>query len=222
MPAAPDLPGREELRQLAVWVFQHPLVRAHYALGGGAWLTLRHPQSARVSRDVDVFSAREDVSSHDALQQIVQSCEREQIRYRIARRGQHFCQIFVCYPTATEIKVEIGKIWRPVQLLHDSELGCPVLSAADLVQEKLQCLVDRLEPTDLFDLVCLYELYPAEWRSALAALAAHQETGELLAGINRCLETTEGSGTKESLTPAQRRWLEDRVAPLIREITAAA
>lgn len=221
MKDAPELPELHEIQKLARWVFRHPLVRKHYALGGGAWLTLRHPQVARVSRDVDVFSAREEVSSHAAMREIVRSCERGKIRHRIARRGEHFCQIFVCYPTAREIKIEIGKIWHPVQLLYDQELRCPVLAPADLVREKLQCLVDRREPTDLFDLTCLHELYAAEFLSALEALEANQEAGELLAAIHRLLETTEGEGTKEALSAPQRRWLESRAPAVITLITAA-
>ncbi|MCC7517777.1 MAG: nucleotidyl transferase AbiEii/AbiGii toxin family protein [Verrucomicrobiae bacterium] len=221
MRIAPDLPDRHDIERLARWVFRHPLIREHYALGGGAWLTLRHPQAARVSRDVDVFSTREEVSSYAALMEIVRSCERQKIRHRIARRGEHFCEIFIEYPTTREIKIEIGKIWRPIQLFYDSNLRCPILSPADLVREKLQCVVDRREPTDLFDLTCLHELYPAEFRSALEGLAEHQEAGELLAAIHRLLETTEGEGTKESLTAAQRRWLERRAPALITWITAA-
>jgi predicted nucleotidyltransferase component of viral defense system len=221
MKDAPELPDRRDIQKLARWVFRHPLIRKHYALGGGAWLTLRHPRAARVSRDVDVFSAREEVSSHAAMREIVRSCERGTIRHRIARRGEHFCQIFVCYPTAREIKIEIGKIWRPIQLLYDQELRCPVLSPADLVREKLQCVVDRREPTDLFDLACLHELYPAEFRSALEGLAANQEAGELLAAIHRLLETTAGDGSKEALSAAQRRWLERHAPAVITLITAA-
>ncbi|NQU10238.1 nucleotidyl transferase AbiEii/AbiGii toxin family protein [bacterium] len=221
MARAPELPSHTEIQQLARWVFRHPLIRDHYALGGGAWLTLRHPRTTRVSRDVDVFSPREDVSSHAAMMEIVRSCKREKIRYRIARRGEHFCQIFVCHPTPRELKIEIGKIWRPVQLLYDPELRCPVLAPADLVREKLQCIVDRREPTDLFDLTCLHELYPTEFRAALETLTATQEAGELLASIHRLLETTDGAGTKEALTAAQRAWLGQHVGAVIKSITAA-
>ncbi|MFZ4694473.1 MAG: nucleotidyl transferase AbiEii/AbiGii toxin family protein [Verrucomicrobiia bacterium] len=221
MRAAPDLPDRRDIQRLARWVFRHPLIRKHYALGGGAWLTLRHPRVARVSRDVDVFSAREEVSSYAAMKEIVRSCEREKIRHRIVRRGEHFCQLFVRYPAAREIKIEIGKIWRPVQLLYDEDLRCPILAPADLVREKLQCIVDRREPTDLFDLACLHDLYPVEFQSALEALAENQEAGELLAPIHRLFEVTVGDGTKETLTAAQRLWLEQHVPKVITLITAA-
>ncbi len=41
----------------------------------------------------------------------------------------------------------------------DRRLGCNVLSAEDMTTEKLHCLVDRIEPTDVYDLCRLMEFY---------------------------------------------------------------
>lgn len=217
-----NLPASRDILALARWILRCPMIRSHYALAGGTWLTLRLPKVARLSRDVDVLSSREEVSSYKAMMEIVGACEKEKISYRSTRRGKHFCQIFICYPTRDEIKVDIGKIWHPVTIAIDPELGCPVLSSYDMIREKLQCIVDRIEPTDLYDLCCLYDAHPSEFRNALAELAQSGEIDELLIRIQRCLEVTEGLGTKETLGQQQQHWMEQVTPRLIKEITHGA
>lgn len=216
-----SIPNREDIRKLSIWVMRHPLLRDHYALGGGAWLTLRLPRS-RISIDVDTFSSREDVSSYRAMMEIVETCKMERVSYRIIRRGEHFCQIVVGYPRPDlDIKVDIGKIWRTLKLDMDARLGCRVLSAEDMVTEKLQCIVDRIEPTDVYDLCRLHETYRPQFRKALKSLKERGEAGELLIRIQRCFEATDGEGTKERLTAAERAWLESYVAKMVKEVTRA-
>lgn len=216
------VPSREEIRKLAVWVMRHPILKDNYALGGGAWLTLRLPKS-RVSVDVDTFSSREDVSSYRAMMEIVETCKKKDVPYRIVRRGEHFCQIVVGYPSPDRsIKVDIGKIWRPMKLETDEKLGCKVLSAEDMATEKLQCIVDRIEPTDVYDLCRLHETYPAQFRKALESLKNHGEAGELLVRIQRCFEATDGTGTKERLTAAERSWMASYVAKMVKDVSTFA
>ena len=217
-----SFPSRADIRKLAVWVMRHPILRDNYALGGGAWLTLRLPR-ARLSIDVDTFSSHEDVSSHRAMMEIVESCKKMRIPYRIVRRGEHFCQIVVGYPSSERgIKVDIGKIWRPVKLETDGKLGCKVLSAEDMATEKLQCLVDRIEPTDVYDLCRLHETYPAQFRRALDFLRRQGEAGELLVRIQRCFEATDGAGTKERLTSTEHAWMESYIPGMIKDVSASA
>ena len=217
-----NLPSRADIRKLAVWVMRHPILRDHYAIGGGAWLTLRLPRS-RLSVDVDTFSSNENVSSYRAMMEIVQTCQKNRFPYRIIRRGEHFCQIVVGYPLPERgIKVDIGKIWRPVKLETDRRIGCKVLSAGDMAAEKLKCVVDRIEPTDVYDLCRLHETYPAEFRKALDSLRAQGETGELLVRIQRCFEVTDGVGTKERLTAAERLWMESYVPKMVKDISVRA
>lgn len=219
MPDKRYIPTRKEIHKLAVWVMRHPILRDHYALGGGAWLTLRMPRS-RVSIDMDAFSFREDISSYRAMMEIIETCKKERVPYRVGRRGEHFCQIVVGYPKPDrDIKVDIGKIWRPLKLETDAKLGCNVLSAEDMAAEKLQCVVDRIEPTDVYDLCRLHETYPAEFRRALKSMSRRGEAGELLVRIQRCFETTEGTGTKERLTAAEQSWMESYVSQMVKDVS---
>ncbi|MDP3980482.1 MAG: nucleotidyl transferase AbiEii/AbiGii toxin family protein [Chlamydiota bacterium] len=210
---------KEDILLLAKWVLECPMIREHYALGGGAWLTLRLPKMARISRDVDVFSSKEEISSYKAMMEIVALCKKGKIPYRITRRGQHFCQLFVSYPKKSEIKIDIGKIWHPIKLIVDPDLHCPILSPTDMILEKLQCIVDRIEPTDLYDLCRLHEAYPNEFEKSLKRLSKTEEVSELLIRIQRCLEATDGVGTKESLNLKEKKWMESYISKIIHKIT---
>ena len=220
--SSPSLPSKEDILALAQWVLECPLIKEYYALAGGAWLTLRLPKESRLSKDVDVLSPKEDISSFKATLQIVEKCKKERIKYQITRRGEHFCQIFVRYPGNQDIKVDIGKIWRPITLLYDPTLRCPILSSHDMVLEKLHCMVDRIEPTDLYDLCILHKSYPEEFRRALQELAKSMEAKELIIQIEKCLEATAGLGTKELLDDQKRSWMESYVAKLIKDVTSMA
>ncbi|MBI1976565.1 MAG: nucleotidyl transferase AbiEii/AbiGii toxin family protein [Candidatus Omnitrophica bacterium] len=215
-PTKPPTPA--DVLRLARWILQCPLIRGHYALAGGTWLTLRLPKIARPSKDVDFLSPREEISSYQAMTEIMDLCKKEKVSYRITRRGEHFCQIFVSYPGAIETKVDIGKVWHPVTLIYDPELRCPILSSEDMVLEKLHCVIDRIEPTDLYDLCRLHQAYPSEFKMALSRLAETEEISELLIRIQRCLEATDGEGTKETLTKEERQWLESYVSNMIKEM----
>lgn len=217
----PNLPSKEDVLTLAHWVLECPIIKKNYALAGGAWLTLRLPKESRLSKDVDVLSSKEEISSYKAMSEIVKKCKREKISYEITRRGEHFCQIFVAYPKGLAIKVDIGKIWRPVTLLYDPHLRCPILSELDMVLEKLHCIVDRIEPTDLYDLCLLHKSYPREFKKVLEDLSQGLEASELIVQIQRCLELTQGAGTKETLTKKEHLWMESYIKKAIRDITLA-
>lgn len=215
-----DAPFAADVLKLARWVLGHKLIQDNYALGGGSWLTLRHPQKARVSTDVDIFSGKESVSSYRAMMELVKTCDKKKIPYTITRRGEHFCQIFIGYPVKRKpVKVDIGKIWRPVRLLDDKKLGCRMISPRDIIIEKLHCIVDRIEPTDVYDLCVLQDEYPKEFRSGCADLARTAEQSELLAIIHRRLADVGGEGTKLKMHADQIRWMEQKIADVIREIT---
>lgn len=215
-------PTKSDILKLAAWAMRHPILREHYAIGGGAWLTLRLPKS-RSSMDEDTFSTKEDISSYRAMMELVQTCKRDGIHYRILRRGEHYCQMVVHYPDPEhEIKVDIGKIWRPIKLVVDKKLDCLVLSPADMVCEKLRCVTDRIEPTDVYDLCRLHETYRTEFRSALKSLRSTQEAGELLIRIQRCFEVTEGTGTKERLTDSERTWMEIYIQNMVKDVAKQA
>jgi predicted nucleotidyltransferase component of viral defense system len=91
-----------------------------------------------------------------------------------------------------------------------------------MVLEKLHCMVDRIEPTDLYDLCLLHKSYPDEFRKALQELAKSMEAKELIIQIEKCLEATAGLGTKESLDDQQRSWMESYVVRVIKDITFVA
>lgn len=210
----------EDVLELARWVLGHPLIRENYALGGGSWLMLRHPQKARISTDVDVFSAKEDVSSYKAMSELVESCKREGIGYEIIRRGEHFCQMFIEYPhKGKPIKVDIGKIWHPVRIEYDAKLNCPVISPGDMAMEKIHCVVNRIEPTDLYDLCVLRDEYPSEFRNACLHLKTTDELEAFLAAINQRLEMPGEPGTKLGLDVAQNDWLLQMAPAMIQDIT---
>ncbi len=216
----PNLPSKEDILALAAWILACPLIKENYALAGGTWLTLRLPKVSRLSRDVDVLSSREDISSYKAMLEVVSKCKKEKISCRITRRGEHFCQIFVSYPKRKEIKVDIGKIWHPTTLLYDLQLRCPILCEKDMVLEKLSCIVDRIEPTDLYDLCLLHQTYPGEFKLALEYLAKSLEVKELIVQLQRCLQLTSGRGTKEVLTRKESQWMETYIPKLIHDITS--
>ncbi|MBI1871600.1 MAG: nucleotidyl transferase AbiEii/AbiGii toxin family protein [Chlamydiae bacterium] len=209
--------SREDILLLAQWVLKVPLIRKNYALSGGTWLTLRLPQYSRYSKDVDVLSSNEGISSHKAMLEVVKQCKREKVRYEITRRGEHFCQLYIHYPKF-ETKVDIGKIWRPVTLLYDPQFHCPILSEKDMILEKLHCIVDRIEPTDIYDLYLLHTSYPSEFRKALENLSESLEVSQLLIQMNRCLELTEGIGTKEVLSKKETLWMNSHLPKLIKDI----
>ncbi|OGH60488.1 MAG: hypothetical protein A3G34_16315 [Candidatus Lindowbacteria bacterium RIFCSPLOWO2_12_FULL_62_27] len=210
---------REDVLALAQWVMAHPLIRENFALGGGTWLTLRNPRQARTSTDIDVFSPKEEVSSYRAMRELVQTCEKDKIGHRVERRGEHFCQIYVEYPTAGKpIKVDIGKIWRPLSVLIDPDLQLPVLSPEDMAVEKMRCIVNRIEPTDIHDLCVLHECYPEAFRVACEDLKRTLETHELVAAINRRLEVINVEGTKLALTDQELQWMTGKIRTVVAEI----
>ena len=213
------MPLFDDVLELARWVLGHPLIRENYALGGGTWLMLRHPRKARLSTDVDVFSAREEVSSFKAMSELVESCKRDKIAYDIIRRGEHFCQMFIEYPNKGKpTKVDIGKIWHPVRIEYDEQLNCSVISPNDMAMEKLRCIVDRIEPTDLYDLSLLRDEYPSEFRNACMHLKTTAELEALIAAINRRLETLGEQGTKLGLDVAQKEWLLQKIPSMIQDL----
>ncbi|MBI1882670.1 MAG: nucleotidyl transferase AbiEii/AbiGii toxin family protein [Chlamydiae bacterium] len=221
MKKMPEEPSRQDILSLAKWILKCPLIRKNYALSGGTWLTLRLPQHARNSKDVDILSPKEEISSYKAMLELVKQCNLEKVKYRITRRGEHFCQLYIRYPKL-ETKVDIGKIWRPVTLLYEPELRCPILSEKDMILEKLYCVVDRIEPTDIYDLCLLHASYPSEFRKALENLSESLEVRELLIQMNGCFEMTKGIGTKEVLSQKQTSWMNLYLPQVIKDVSIAS
>lgn len=106
-------------------------------------------------------------------------------------------------------------------MLYEPKLRCPILSELDMVLEKLHCIVDRIEPTDLYDLCLLHKTYPTEFKKALENLSQGLEASELIVQTQRCLELTAGVGTKETLTKKERLWMESYIKKVMRDITLA-
>ncbi|OGH60494.1 MAG: hypothetical protein A3G34_16345 [Candidatus Lindowbacteria bacterium RIFCSPLOWO2_12_FULL_62_27] len=127
-----------------------------------------------------------------------------------------------CRKFVNASKTRLQKIAR--QAMMDELYGVARIqrpSPLEMVSEKLQCVVDRIEPTDLYDLCVLHEQFPDEFDKALARLIASMEANALLVYINRCLETEEGPAGKVRLTRAHRRWMETAVPKLVRAVTKA-
>lgn len=91
-------------------------------------------------------------------------------------------------------------------------------SVKETVCNKIFNIVNRRERADVYALCQIFTTYPFEFKQALENLCETEETSELLIRIQRCLEMTDGRGTKEVLTENERIWMEKHVPGMIKEI----
>lgn len=143
-----------------------------FVLGGGHAVQL-HGMAARLSEDIDLFSADRGRPA-EVEADVVAAFGRHQLTVTVTRRTPDLVQMMVSAPGGETCKVDLGIFWRarePVVL----DVG-PVLHPDDAAAGKMDALFNRWAPRDFLDVYAI-QLSGRYSRRQLEALLSEHNPG---------------------------------------------
>jgi predicted nucleotidyltransferase component of viral defense system len=140
-----------------------------FVLGGGHAVQL-HGMAARLSEDIDLFSADRGRPA-EVEADVAAAFRRHQLTVTVTRRTSDLVQMMVSGPDGETCKVDLGIFWRarePVVL----DVG-PVLHPDDAAAGKMDALFNRWAPRDFLDVYAIHVSGRYDRRQLEALLMEH-------------------------------------------------